>query len=255
MNKKLVVDVVALVLLMLGALGSGYAQSESHAACNNRLIAGNYGFTIQGNKLGGQGPTGPQVGVAMTEFDGKGGLTQIDTVTVSGEVVADFTHTPATWHLHGEFRLHRHIHNQLHRRPATGRRKLRCGGKWFGDRHRRGQCGWNPGDNRDQQRREKAVLQTLTPRLADRGQRDHPIKKTMNRGFRSDLARPRNSQRGVSTPGENQVNTTENPTKKAMGTAYSCKREEQGIFTNFAGTIDGTLRSGRVVSSGTHSKD
>ncbi len=32
----------------------------------------------------------------MTEFDGKGGLTQIDTVTVSGEFVADFTHTPAT---------------------------------------------------------------------------------------------------------------------------------------------------------------
>jgi len=96
MNKRLVLDVVALVLLMLGALGSGYAQSEPHAACNNRLIAGNYGFTIQGNKLGGQGPTGPQVGVAMTEFDGKGGLSQIDTVTVSGEVVADFTHTAAT---------------------------------------------------------------------------------------------------------------------------------------------------------------
>jgi hypothetical protein len=95
MNKKLVVNVAALVVLTLGALGSGYAQSES-AACNNKLITGNYGFTIQGNKLGGQGPTGPQVGVAMTQFDGKGGLTQIDTVTVSGEVVADFTHTPAT---------------------------------------------------------------------------------------------------------------------------------------------------------------
>jgi hypothetical protein len=95
MNKKLIVNVVALVLLTLGALGSGYAQSES-PACNNKLIAGNYGFTVQGNKLGGQGPTGPQVGVAMTEFDGKGGLTQIDTVTISGVVVADFTHTPAT---------------------------------------------------------------------------------------------------------------------------------------------------------------
>lgn len=95
MNKKLVVNAVALAGLMLGALASGYGQSES-AACNNRLIAGNYGFTIQGNKLAGQGYTGPQVGVAMTEFDGKGGLTQIDTVTVSGEVVADFTHTPAT---------------------------------------------------------------------------------------------------------------------------------------------------------------
>jgi len=96
MDKKLLVNVLALALLMLGALESGYAQSESLAVCNNRLIAGNYGFTIQGNKLGGQGPTGPQVGVAMTEFDGRGGLTQIDTVTVNGEVVADFTHTPAT---------------------------------------------------------------------------------------------------------------------------------------------------------------
>lgn len=96
MNKKLFANVVALALLVLGTLGSGYAQSEPLAACNNRFIAGNYGFTIQGNKLGGQGPTGPQVGVAMTEFDGKGGLTQIDTVTVNGEVVADFTHTPAT---------------------------------------------------------------------------------------------------------------------------------------------------------------
>src|SRR5271157_2251091 len=95
MNKKLVVNVAALVLLTLAALGSGYAQNAS-AACNNKLIAGNYGFTIQGNKLGGQGPTGPQVGVAMTEFDGKGNLTQIDTVTINGEVVADFTHPPAT---------------------------------------------------------------------------------------------------------------------------------------------------------------
>jgi len=67
MNKKLVVNVAALVVLTLAALGSGYAQSAS-AACNNKLIAGNYGFTIQGNKLGGQGPTGPQVGVAMTEL-------------------------------------------------------------------------------------------------------------------------------------------------------------------------------------------
>jgi hypothetical protein len=95
MHKKLVVNVAGSVLLVLAAMGSGYAQSDS-AACNNKLIAGNYGFTIQGNKLGGQGPTGPQVGVAITEFDGKGGLTQIDTVTVSGEVVADFTHTRAS---------------------------------------------------------------------------------------------------------------------------------------------------------------
>ncbi len=93
--KKLVTNTAWLILLTLAALGSGYAQSNS-AACKNTLIAGNYAFTVQGTKLAGAGPTGPQVGVAMTEFDGKGGLSQIDTVTIDGEVVADWTHTPAT---------------------------------------------------------------------------------------------------------------------------------------------------------------
>ena len=95
MNKKLFTTAAGLALLMLGALGSGNAQSNV-PACNNKLIAGNYGFTIQGTKLGGLGFLGQQVGVAMAEFDGKGSFTQIDTVTVAGEVVSDFTHTPAT---------------------------------------------------------------------------------------------------------------------------------------------------------------
>jgi hypothetical protein len=95
MHKKVLVNVATFGLLMVGTLVPGYAQSET-PACNNKLIAGNYGFTLQGSKLGGAGYTGPQVGVAMTEFDGIGALTQIDTVTVSGQVVADFTHTPAT---------------------------------------------------------------------------------------------------------------------------------------------------------------
>jgi hypothetical protein len=95
MKKQLVTNAAALVVLTLAALGSGYAQSNSNA-CNDKLIAGNYGFTVQGTKLGGAGPTGPMVGVAMTQFDGKGGLSQIDTVTIDGEVVADWTHTRAT---------------------------------------------------------------------------------------------------------------------------------------------------------------
>jgi len=95
MKKQLVTHAAALVMMTLAVLGSGYAQSNSNA-CNNKLIAGNYGFTVQGTKLGGAGPTGPQVGVAMTQFDGKGGLSQIDTVTIDGEVVADWTHTRAT---------------------------------------------------------------------------------------------------------------------------------------------------------------
>jgi hypothetical protein len=85
----------ACILLAAAASSAGYAQSTS-PNCNNQLIAGNYGFTIQGTKLAGMGPTGQQVGVAMTEFDGKGNLTQIDTVTVAGVIVSDWSHTAAT---------------------------------------------------------------------------------------------------------------------------------------------------------------
>ncbi len=95
MKKHLLTSCAAVTLFVLGTLSSGFAQSDS-THCNNRLITGDYGFTIQGAKLAGPGPTGLQVGVAMTEFDGEGNLTQIDTVTIGGTVVADFTHTPAT---------------------------------------------------------------------------------------------------------------------------------------------------------------
>jgi hypothetical protein len=95
MKKQLFTNTAALVALTFAVFGSAYAQSDS-AACTNKLIAGNYGFTVQGTKLAGAGPTGPQVGVAMTQFDGKGNLSQIDTVTIDGEVVADWTHPRAS---------------------------------------------------------------------------------------------------------------------------------------------------------------
>jgi hypothetical protein len=65
MKKQMVTNAAALILLTLATLDSGYAQSNS-PACNNKLIAGNYAFTVQGTKLAGAGPTGPMVGVAMT---------------------------------------------------------------------------------------------------------------------------------------------------------------------------------------------
>jgi len=83
------------ILLLLCAAGQAYAQTDS-PLCNNALLAGNYGFVVQGTKLGGLGPVGTQVGVAMAHFDGQGGFSQIDTVTIDGLVVADFSHTPAT---------------------------------------------------------------------------------------------------------------------------------------------------------------
>jgi hypothetical protein len=94
MNRKLAVSQIALALLTLAFASAGYAQSNS-PVCTDKMLVGSYGFTIQGTKLSGPGPTGPQVGVAMAHFYGNGQFTQIDTVTIGGEVVSDFTHTPA----------------------------------------------------------------------------------------------------------------------------------------------------------------
>lgn len=86
-------QIAFLVLFASAVAAVANAQSDSFL-CNDKLIAGVYGFTIQGTKLGGKGPTGQQVGVAMTEFDGDGLLSQIDSVTVDGVQIAEFSETP-----------------------------------------------------------------------------------------------------------------------------------------------------------------
>lgn len=58
-------------------MGAVYALSDTES-CKNRTIEGRYGFTLQGTKLTGPPPIGPQVGVAMADFDGEGAFTQID---------------------------------------------------------------------------------------------------------------------------------------------------------------------------------
>ena len=90
--------IIAAVLALCGANAlplCATAQTNEHHRCNNRLIEGTYGFTIEGQKLAGPGPVGPQVGVAITTFDGEGNLSQLDSVVISGSQVADFTHPPA----------------------------------------------------------------------------------------------------------------------------------------------------------------
>ncbi len=93
MNRKYIQAVAAAAVLALAALAPASANA---ASCTNKILAGAYGFTIQGTKLGGLGFVGQQVGVAMATFDGNGNFTQIDSVTIAGNVVSDFTHTPAT---------------------------------------------------------------------------------------------------------------------------------------------------------------
>jgi hypothetical protein len=60
MNSKLFRNAAAFVLLTVGAAGSVYALSDTEP-CKDKLLEGRYGFTLQGTKFAGMGPTGSQI--------------------------------------------------------------------------------------------------------------------------------------------------------------------------------------------------
>jgi hypothetical protein len=91
-------------LVMCGLIGSGATglaqpgstttrQSEDRF-CSNRTLRGLYAFTIEGFFVDASAPL-PLKGVAMTHFDGRGNLTQIDHVVFNGNL-PPVDWTPAT---------------------------------------------------------------------------------------------------------------------------------------------------------------
>ncbi|HXR16970.1 MAG TPA: hypothetical protein VN777_12300 [Terriglobales bacterium] len=60
------------------------ASPAQAAACSNASLKGQYGQTISGQILPGNGVVLPQNGVAMTNFDGNGKFTQVDFVVIDG---------------------------------------------------------------------------------------------------------------------------------------------------------------------------
>lgn len=77
-----------LICGLVTAITPAWAESDD-ARCTNRTLSGDYGFTITGAILSIPGvalPPGglPLRGVAMTTFDGRGRLTQVDHVVVNG---------------------------------------------------------------------------------------------------------------------------------------------------------------------------
>ena len=90
-------------------------------------------------------------------------FTQIDTVTIAGNVVSDFTHTPAngTYTVNsdctGTFTI-----NFTDGRPTVIVNFVVVGGSR--DRHRRYQRGRRPGHSRHQQHREKAASPSVLSR-------------------------------------------------------------------------------------------
>jgi hypothetical protein len=62
-----------------------FAQTGANDGCTNATLKGDYGFRVTGNVLNAAGtPVQNREGVAMTHFDGKGNLTQVDFTMVNG---------------------------------------------------------------------------------------------------------------------------------------------------------------------------
>jgi hypothetical protein len=83
-------------ILTLSPVWSVTADDDDGAqgSCSNRTLRGDYGFSIDGQILGGPSPILIR-GVAMTSFDGHGNLRMIDFVTLNG-VPASPDWRPAT---------------------------------------------------------------------------------------------------------------------------------------------------------------
>ena len=62
---------------------AGDAGSSSQARCSNRTLRGSYAFNIDGTILAGPNRLLLR-GLAMTQFDGRGNLNQVDFTTING---------------------------------------------------------------------------------------------------------------------------------------------------------------------------
>jgi hypothetical protein len=87
-----------IVFSLLASGASARAQSED-GACSNRTLLGDYGFAVEGLVLPAPGVSVPIRGVHMTHFDGKGNLTQVDSILVNGAPASDWTPVVGTYHL------------------------------------------------------------------------------------------------------------------------------------------------------------
>ena len=80
MNFKICTLLIAALSMPVGA----FAQASDNDGCTDRTLAGDYAFRVSGQLL----PLGatPVIrdGVAITHFDGEGGLTQVDFVMSNG---------------------------------------------------------------------------------------------------------------------------------------------------------------------------
>lgn len=90
--------VFALVVGLFALAGAAQAQSDDYDNCSNLTLKGDYAFRVYGQFWGPGGAVVLRDGVAMTHFDGLGGLTQVDFIMSNGLPLPGQT-DPAGFHI------------------------------------------------------------------------------------------------------------------------------------------------------------
>jgi len=104
------------MIIVFGLVASGApARADSEeGACSNRTLLGDYGFAVEGLILPAPGVTVPVRGIHLTHFDGKGNLTQIDSLLANGAPISDWTPVTGTYHVNAN------CTGTIHLLPSTG---------------------------------------------------------------------------------------------------------------------------------------
>jgi hypothetical protein len=97
------------MLLVLACSSSAVALARpgDNEGCTNATLFGDYAFRVSGQLLPPGGPPVTRLGVAMTHFDGAGGLTQVDFVMSNGAPLAGPADPATLFHIHeqGTYRV------------------------------------------------------------------------------------------------------------------------------------------------------
>jgi hypothetical protein len=100
---------IAAAWLILASLisGAAHAQSQDNDGCTNATLFGDYAFRVGGQLLPPGAAPIAREGVAMTHFDGVGGLTQVDFVMSNGAPLAGPADPTTRFHIgeHGSYEV------------------------------------------------------------------------------------------------------------------------------------------------------
>jgi len=90
------------LMLLSGMLSAAWGQTRG-GACMDGILRGDYGFIVEGLVFPAPGVEVSVRGVAMTTFDGQGGLTQVDHIVIGGQPPAlEWTPGTGTYHVNAD---------------------------------------------------------------------------------------------------------------------------------------------------------